>query len=52
MYARSGYEQSKDNLSRVSLATDLVFGDGYDLQVPALGGDATSGYQISLTCAV
>ena len=34
VYAPSGYEQSVQNLSRVSLDSDNVFSDGYDLQMP------------------
>ena len=34
VYATSGYEQSLSNMSRVSLDTDNVFRDGYDLQIP------------------
>ena len=34
VYATAGYEQSVHNLSQVSLDSDNVFGDGYDLQLP------------------
>ena len=36
VYATSGYEQSLSNMSRVSLKTDNVFRDGYDLQMPTV----------------
>ena len=52
VYATAGYEQSVSNLSRVSLGSDNVFGDGYDLQVPEVTGNAASGYALNFTCAV
>jgi protocatechuate 3,4-dioxygenase beta subunit len=52
VYATSGYEQSRSNLSRVSLETDNVFRDGYDLQLPTVTGDPSSGYQLTFSCAV
>jgi protocatechuate 3,4-dioxygenase beta subunit len=52
VYATSGYEQSLSNMSRVSLDTDNVFRDGYDLQIPSVTGDPSSGYQLDFSCAV
>jgi protocatechuate 3,4-dioxygenase beta subunit len=52
IYATSGYEQSLSNMSRVTLDTDNVFGDGYDLQIPTVTGDPSSGYQLNFSCAV
>ena len=52
VYATAGYEASVSNLSRVSLDSDNVFGDGYDLQIPKITGDPTAGYTLSFTCAV
>src|SRR5215211_1655817 len=52
VYATAGYEQSVRNLSRVNSDTDNVFSDGYDLQLPTVSGDASSGYQLAFTCAV
>jgi len=52
VYATSGYEQSVRNLSRVSLDSDNVFSDGYDLQMPTVTGDAASGYQLTFSCAI
>jgi protocatechuate 3,4-dioxygenase beta subunit len=52
VYATTGYEQSVRNLSRVSLDSDNVFSDGYDLQLPTVTGDPTNGYQLSFKCAV
>jgi protocatechuate 3,4-dioxygenase beta subunit len=52
VYATNGYQQSVSNLSRVSLASDNVFSDGYDLQMPTVTGDPSSGYRLTLRCAV
>ena len=52
VYTTSGYEQSLSNMSRVSLDTDNVFRDGYDLQIPSVTGDPSSGYQLNFSCAV
>ena len=52
VYATSGYQQSLSNMSRVSLDSDNVFSDGYDLQMPTVTGDPSSGYQLSFSCAV
>jgi protocatechuate 3,4-dioxygenase beta subunit len=52
VYATGGYEQSLSNMSRVSLDSDNVFSDGYDLQIPTVTGDPSSGYQLSFSCAV
>jgi protocatechuate 3,4-dioxygenase beta subunit len=52
VYATSGYEQSLSSMSRVSLETDNVFRDGYDLQIPTVTGDPTNGYQLTFSCAV
>ena len=53
VYATSGYEQSKTNLSKVSLAGDNVFGDdGGVAQIPTVSGDVTGGYTVALTAAV
>jgi protocatechuate 3,4-dioxygenase beta subunit len=52
VYAASGYEKSLSNISRVSLDTDNVFRDGYDLQIPTVTGDLSSRYQLDFSCAV
>ena len=52
VYATAGYEQSVRNLSQVSLDSDNVFSDGYDLQLPTITGDPTKGYTLDFTCAV
>ena len=38
VYATSGYAQSVSNLSQVSLATDMVFADGYSTQLGTVTG--------------
>ena len=48
VYATAGYEQSVRNLSQVSLESDNVFSDGYDLQIPTITGDPTKGYSARL----
>ena len=48
VYATSGYEQSVSNLSQVSLATDMVFADGYSTQLGTVTGSAGSGMTVSL----
>ena len=53
VYALDGYEQSTENLDAVSLSSDNVFGDDSGaLQLATVTGDATSGYQVSLTVRV
>jgi protocatechuate 3,4-dioxygenase beta subunit len=53
VYATPGYEQSVVNLSQVSLATDMVFGDDAAVhQIPAMAGDVQSGYRATLTVPV
>ncbi|HEY8597258.1 MAG TPA: hypothetical protein VIL85_02440 [Thermomicrobiales bacterium] len=51
-YATAGYEKSVSALSRVTLDSDNVFGDGHDWQVATVTGDATSGYVVRLTIGV
>ena len=53
VYATTGYEASVDNLSRVSLTGDNVFGDdGGASQLAAVTGDVTSGYTVRLAVGV
>jgi protocatechuate 3,4-dioxygenase beta subunit len=51
VYATSGYPSSASNLSRTSLSSDMVFSDGYSLQLPTVTGDA-GGMTATLTIAV
>ena len=52
VYATDGYEQSVENLSRVSLATDIVFSDGVGTETPTVTGSVDEGYAIALTVGV
>jgi hypothetical protein len=53
VYAQPGYEESITSLSRVSLATDNVFGhDQAVKQMATVTGDVSSGYQASLVVPV
>jgi protocatechuate 3,4-dioxygenase beta subunit len=53
VYATSGYEQSRTNLSKVSLTSDNVFGDdGGVTQIPTVSGDVIGGYTVALTAGV
>jgi protocatechuate 3,4-dioxygenase beta subunit len=53
VYATTGYEQSVQNLSRVSLTTDMVFrDDGGVHQLATMSGDASKGYTAALTIGV
>lgn len=50
--ADSGYSRSLDNMSRVTLATDNVFGDGWDAELATVTGIPDSGLDIALTIGV
>lgn len=52
VFATTGYSASVTNLSRVSLATDMVFSDGATLEIPAMAGSVAAGYTAGLTVAV
>jgi protocatechuate 3,4-dioxygenase beta subunit len=53
VYELAGYEGSTANMSQVSLANDNVFSDdGGASQLATISGDATAGYQVSLTVRV
>ncbi|HET6214559.1 MAG TPA: intradiol ring-cleavage dioxygenase [Micromonosporaceae bacterium] len=52
VYAADGYSQSVANLSRVTLQTDNVFGDGYDTQMATVTGTVTGGLTVTLTVPV
>lgn len=52
-YTADGYGASITNLTHVSLASDMVFGDdGGVHELATMSGDATNGYSIALTIAV
>jgi protocatechuate 3,4-dioxygenase beta subunit len=53
VYATAGYEQSVANVSQVSLAGDMVFGDDGGIhQLATMSGDALEGYTAALTIGV
>lgn len=52
VYATSGYSQSVTNLSRTSLSSDMVFSDGYSLQLATMSGSVSSGYEAALNVPV
>jgi protocatechuate 3,4-dioxygenase beta subunit len=52
VYASDLYPQSTQNLAQVSLATDMVFSDGAELETPTITGSVADGYKIALTAAI
>ena len=53
VYATDGYQQSVNNLGRVTLATDTVFGDDSGAhQLGAVTGNVSTGYQVRLSVPV
>lgn len=53
VYAQTGYEQSVNNLSQVTLDSDNVFGDdGGKSQLATVTGSVRRGYTVSLTAPV
>ena len=52
VYATAGYEQSASNLAGTSLATDMVFADGYSTQLATAGGSPQQGMTIALNVGV
>ena len=52
VYEADGYEQSVTNLSRTSLDTDMVFSDGYSLQLATVTGSNDDGWVATLNVPV
>ncbi|GHH75155.1 intradiol ring-cleavage dioxygenase [Promicromonospora soli] len=52
VYATEGYEQSVANLQDVSLDSDMVFSDGYTLQMARVSGSVSEGYTATLRVPV
>ncbi|WP_454855503.1 intradiol ring-cleavage dioxygenase [Promicromonospora soli] len=52
VYATEGYEQSVANLRDVSLDSDMVFSDGYALQMARVSGSVSQGYTATLRVPV
>jgi protocatechuate 3,4-dioxygenase beta subunit len=52
VYATDGYSQSLQNLAQTSLDSDMVFSDGYSLQLAKVTGSVTDGYTATLNVPV
>ncbi|KQT89690.1 hypothetical protein ASG49_16690 [Marmoricola sp. Leaf446] len=52
VYATEGYEASVQNLGQVSLSSDMVFSDGYSLQMAKVTGSVEEGYTATLNVPV
>jgi protocatechuate 3,4-dioxygenase beta subunit len=52
VYATEGYEQSVANLQGVTLDSDMVFSDGYALQMAKVSGSVEEGYTATLRVPV
>ncbi len=52
VYAGDGYPNSTRNLGQVSLATDMVFSDGAELETPTITGSVADGYTIVMSAAI
>lgn len=52
VYELDTYEGSADNLDEVSLDSDMVFSDGYELEMGTFTGSPSAGYTGSLAVAV
>ena len=51
VYATEGYELSVAHLADTSLQSDMIFSDGYDLQMASVEGDVASGLTATLAVA-
>jgi protocatechuate 3,4-dioxygenase beta subunit len=52
VYATDGYSQSAQNMAQSSLETDMVFSDGYSLQLATVTGNVTDGMTATLNIPV
>jgi len=52
VYELDAYDGSAKNLAQVTLDSDNVFGDGYELQMGTFTGDVSGGYVGSLAVAI
>jgi protocatechuate 3,4-dioxygenase beta subunit len=52
VYATDGYAQSVQNLAQASLETDMVFSDGYSLQLAKVTGNVGDGMTATLNVPV
>ncbi|MGO1947386.1 dioxygenase family protein [Brachybacterium alimentarium] len=48
VYSSSLYDGSAQNLDAITLESDNVFSDGWDLQLATVTGDVDAGYQVSI----
>jgi protocatechuate 3,4-dioxygenase beta subunit len=48
----TGYAASMQNMSRVTLSSDNVFGDGWDAELASVTGDPSSGMTVAMTIGV
>lgn len=48
VYSDAEYDGSAQNLSQITLETDNVFSDGWDLQLAEVTGDMSSGFALSI----
>jgi protocatechuate 3,4-dioxygenase beta subunit len=51
-YATSGYKSSVTNLAHITLATDMVFSDGAELETPKVTGSADTSFAASLDVVI
>ena len=49
VYATTGYESSARNMRSTSLTSDMVFSDGYRMQMPKMTGSTSTGYRATIT---
>lgn len=52
VFASEGYEASVSNLSQLSLASDNVFSDGFDLQLASTSGNVDAGFVAKLNVTI
>ena len=52
VYATDGYDASLGNLAQASLQTDMVFSDGWSLQLGKVSGDVDTGMTVTLNVPV
>lgn len=52
VYAATEYSGSADNLARITLDSDNVFSDGWDMQLPEISGSAATGYTASIAVPI
>jgi protocatechuate 3,4-dioxygenase beta subunit len=52
VYATDGYETSRSNIELTSLRSDIVFRDGYDLQMAKVTGSVEDGMRVALRILV